>query len=75
MAPRVPAAAICTSSRFPIGGEGPELFAGKPEEVPVAMPDEDNTWLVDLNRDGRQDILMHHGSATEPHRVTMLVAR
>jgi len=59
---------------FP-GVPGPELFAGKPEEVPVAMPDEDYTWLTDLNGDGRQDILMHHVSTTEPHRVTMLVAR
>ncbi len=33
------------------------------------------TWLVDLNRDGKQDLLMHHASTTEPHRVTMLIAQ
>ena len=31
--------------------------------------------LVDLNKDGKQDILMHHPSTTESHRVTMLIAR
>ena len=40
------------------------------------MPtDEQYTWLVDLNRDGKQDVLMHYASTTEPHRVTMLIAR
>ena len=39
------------------------------------MPDEENTWLVDLNKDGKQDNLMHHPSTTEPHRVTTLIAR
>ena len=39
------------------------------------MPNEEYTWLVDLNRDDKQDVLMHHPSTTEPHRVTMLIAR
>ena len=53
------------------------------------MPnDEEYTWLVDLNKDGKQDILMHHPftlrdaggvpirpPGTGPHRVTMLIAR
>ena len=52
--------------------------------VAVAVPnDEEYTWLVDLNKDGKQDILMHHPftlrdahgarrlpPGTEPHRVT-----
>ena len=52
-----------------------ELLARQPQEVAVALPgDERNTWLADLNRDGKQDILMHHPFTTEPHRVTMLIA-
>ena len=39
------------------------------------MASEKYTWLVDLNKDGKQDILMHHPSTTEPHRMTMLIAR
>ena len=58
------------------GVPGPELFARQPQRVAIAIPnDEEYTWLVDLNRDGKQDLLMHHASTTEPHRVTMLVAR
>ena len=50
--------------------------------------DEEYVWLVDLNKDGEQDILLHdpftlrdaHGArrrppGTEPHRVNMLIAR
>ena len=72
-----------------VGVPGPALFARRPQEVAVAIPnDEEYTWLVDLNQDGKQDILMHHpfthrdaGGAptrppgTEPHRVMMLIAR
>ncbi len=58
------------------GVSGPDLFARQPQRVSVAIPnDEEYTWLVDLNRDGKQDILMHHVSTTEPHRVTMPIAR
>lgn len=58
-----------------LGVPGPGLFARRPQKVAVAMPNEEYTWLVDLNQDGKQDLLMHHPSTTEPHRVTMLVAR
>ena len=71
------------------GVPGPEIFAPQPQEVKVAIPnDEEYTWLVDLNKDGVQDILMHHpftlrdahgapklAPGTEPHRVTMLIAQ
>ena len=58
-----------------IGVPGPDLFARKPQKVAVVMPYEEYTWLVDLNKDGMQDLLMHHPSTTEPHRVTMLIAQ
>ena len=58
-----------------IGVPGPNLFAKKPQKVMVAMPNEEYTWLVDLNKDGVQDILMHHPSTTKPHRVMILIAR
>ncbi|MEE2776019.1 MAG: VCBS repeat-containing protein, partial [Acidobacteriota bacterium] len=71
-----------------VGVAGPELFAAKPQKVKVTLFDEEYIWLVDLNGDGKQDILQHHpftlttphGAAkqppgTEPHRVTTLIAR
>ena len=58
-----------------LGVPGPDLFARRPQKLAVAMPDEGYTWLVDLDRDGKQEILMHHPSSTEPHRVKMLMVR
>ena len=72
-----------------VGVPGPEMFTRQPQEVEVAIPnDEEYTWLVDLNKDGVQDLVMHHpftlrdahGAPTQPpgtesHRVTILIAR
>ena len=58
-----------------IGVPGPDLFARKPQKVAVTMPYEEHTQLVDFNKDGVQDLLMHHPSTAEPHRVTMLIAQ
>jgi len=72
-----------------VGVPGPELFAEQPQEVAVPLPnDEEYTWLVDLNKDDVQDVLMHHpfrlrdghGArlrplGTEPHRVVLLIAQ
>ena len=60
-----------------IGVPGPDLLARKPQKVAVALPaDQDrNIWLADLNKDGKQDILIYRPSTTEPHRVTVLIAR
>ena len=72
-----------------VGVPGPEIFAQQPQVVKVSMPnDEEYTWLVDLNKDGIQDILMHHPFTlrdghgapvnplgTEPHRITILISR
>jgi len=53
-----------------------ELFAEKPQRVGIPLPgDERNTWLVDLNQDNKEDVLMHFPSTTEPHRVSMLITR
>jgi len=71
------------------GVPGAELFAGQPQKVAIELPnDAEFTWLTDLNRDGKQDIVMHHPftqrdahgapmelPGTEPHRVTLLIAR
>ncbi|MCZ6852985.1 MAG: VCBS repeat-containing protein [Gammaproteobacteria bacterium] len=62
--------------RIFVGIPGPDLFSRRPQKVAVAMPDDEAyTWLVDLNKDGRPDLLMHHRSATESHRITMLIVR
>lgn len=72
-----------------VGVPGPNLFSQRPQDVPVVVPnDEEYAWLVDLNKDGKQDILMHHPftlrdahgaptqpPGTEPHRVTIMLAR
>ena len=60
---------------FP-GVPGPELLARTPRKVAVAMPnDERNARLVDLNRDNKEDLLIHYPSTTNPHRVVLLIAR
>ena len=60
---------------FP-GVPGPKLFAPTPQKVAVSMPnDERNARLVNLNKDKKQDLLIHYPSITEPHRVTLLVAQ
>ena len=72
-----------------VGVPGLDLFSRRPQDVAIAVPnDEEYTWLVDLNKDGKQDVLMHHPftlrdahgarrlpPGTEPHRVTVLIAR
>ncbi len=72
-----------------VGLAGPDLFSRRPQRVAIAVAnDEEYAWLADLNQDGRQDILMHHPftsrdahgapkrpPGTEPHRVTLLIAR
>ena len=60
---------------FP-GVPGPKLLAQTPQKVAVAMPnDERNARLVDLNKDNKEDILIHYPSTTDPHRVTLLITQ
>jgi len=72
-----------------VGVPGPNLFAARPQSVNVVIPhDREYSWLVDLNQDGKQDVVMHHPftkrdihggriqpPGTEPHRIVMLIAR
>ena len=71
------------------GVPGPDLFTEQPHKVAVELPnDEEYAWMTDLNRDGRQDIVMHHPftkrdahgapmelPGAESHRVILLIAR
>jgi hypothetical protein len=64
---------------FP-GVPGSDVFATQPRKVSAALPyDERKTRLVDLNKDGKQDILMYHAPTDQapgvPHRVTMLISK
>ena len=70
------------------GVPGPGLFDRWPQRVSVDMPDEEFTGLVDINKDEKQDILVHrpftlrevYGGPLRrrvpvPNRVTLLIAR
>lgn len=66
--------------RIFLGEPGPGMLARRPQKVAVALPaDERYTRLVDLNRDGKQDLLVHlkptSRSPHRPHRLTALIAR
>ncbi len=58
------------------GVSGPHLFNRKPQKVAVAIPNNEKyTWLVDINQDGKQDLLMYHPSTTKSHWITLLIAQ
>ena len=72
-----------------VGVTGQSLFAGQSQSVRhIVSNEEEYTWMTDLNRDGKQDIIMHHPFTTrdiqdgritieEPdaHRLTLLIAK
>ena len=59
-----------------MGVPGPDPFAQRPQKVKVTMPlYEGYTWLLDLDKDSNSDVFIHHMSPTDPHRVTLLIAR
>ena len=59
-----------------IGVPAPNLFTRKPLKVAVTTPNkEKNIWLVDINGDEKQDILIYHPSTTMSHRVILLIAQ
>jgi hypothetical protein len=66
--------------RIFLGVPGPGLLARRPRKMEIALPpDERYTRLVDLNRDGKQDLLVHlkptERAPERPHRLTTLIAR
>ncbi len=63
-----------------LGIPGAGLLAQTPQSIAVAMPhDERNTTLVDLNKDGKQDVLVHisptEHDPDQAHRLIALIAR
>ena len=58
------------------GIEGTQLFKKEPESFNVRMPaNERNSRIIDLNRDGKMDILIHYSSAKSPHLITILISK
>lgn len=70
------------------GVPGPAVLAPQSQKVAVRLHDGEYAWLADLNKDGKQDILVHHPftqrdvhggriqpPGTEPHRLTVLIAQ
>ena len=60
-----------------VGAGGTELFAHEPQEVTAELPRDlsRDMRLLDINDDQKQDLLFHHRSDTEPHWVTLLIAK
>lgn len=53
-----------------------KLFPKHPQKGKVRMPnDERNMWLVDMNNDKKQDILIYHPNTADSHRVNLLVSK
>lgn len=59
-----------------LGVSGPDLLAADPIHVAVEMPaDERYAMLADLDRDGRQDVVIQYPAERAAHRVSVLMAR
>jgi len=59
-----------------IGVPGSGLFLQQPQTIAVALPDnERNIRLVDINKDGKQDLLIHYASIIDPNWVTVMITR
>ena len=71
-----------------VGVPGPDLFTRQPQHVAVILPnDGEYSWLVDLNKDGKQDVILHHAftprdlhgapklpPGAEPQRVRLMIS-
>ena len=56
-------------------GDDAAPWAGKPQTVAVALPDDErNTLLVDFNADGKDDVLIYN-TRLAPHVLTTLIAQ
>ncbi|MDE0053000.1 MAG: VCBS repeat-containing protein [Gammaproteobacteria bacterium] len=60
-----------------LASDGPDPFRTPAVRIPVAMPaaGDLHVRLADLDRNGRQDVAIHHPSSTGPNRVIVLMAR
>jgi hypothetical protein len=59
-----------------LGGEGGKLFAKRSIDYEVHMPsDPDLIDMVDLNSDGKQDLVMRHQTSGEPRKVVVMVSQ
>ena len=60
-----------------LGSTGPDPFAAPPIKIPVTMPaaGDLHVRLADVDRDGRQDVVIHHRSDTAENRVVVVTAR
>ena len=57
------------------GIPGVEGFDETPVEIAVTLSDDERYMrLVDMNGDGKQDVLILHRSDEEPLQITLLVA-
>ena len=58
------------------GKEGGLLFGKQAVEIVVPMPnDPDLVELVDLNKDGRMDLILRQETADEPRKVVVMVSK
>ena len=51
------------------------VFERRYQRLTMPLADPARSWLVDLDGDGRQDLVMHHVAPGEPCRVTTVMAR
>ena len=60
-----------------LASSGPDPFDTPAVKIPVAMPaaGDLHVRLADLDGDGRQDVVIHHPSPTDPNRVVVVMAR
>jgi len=58
-----------------VGAPGSELFARQHQVIDVRMPAQEFAWLADLDRNGKQDVVLHHRSPNGPQQVTILLSR
>jgi hypothetical protein len=59
-----------------LGTSGPSPLTAEPIKVQVDMPgNERNAQLVDVDGDGREEVVIQHPSATGPGRLLILALR
>ncbi len=57
-----------------VGVPGPDLIAEEPHSLEFDWTaNEADARMVDLNGDGKKDVLVHHHPRGKPHRLTMLI--